>query len=297
MVHNQTSWLMTALVVAAVATAGWYVGSRAGHPEAATQDRTASNAGIYRHIGARVLDIDTETRTIKLDHERIEGFMDAMTMDLKAADSADLAAVEVGQRVRFDLARVDGSYKVVAIQPDTQSSSSPTAQRATPEEPVDPLERGDIVPDLALYDTKGERFGLHEMKPERKLITFFYVRCPIETYCPTQSRRLADLQQQLAKAGSDVHLVSLTLDGGHDGPAVLADYAERFGADPARWTLAGGEDAAAVRRFANRAGARVRAEQEGYQIDHALVGLRVEGNRIIDRVFGIESIVKMAEGM
>src|SRR5690606_13290431 len=102
----------------------------------------------------------------------------------------------------------------------------------------DPLGRGDLVPDLVLLDTQGQPFRLREMKQRQKLITFFYARCPLKTFCPAQSARLARLQRHLADTGSDVHLLSLTLDAEHDRPDVLAGYAERFNADPARWTLA-----------------------------------------------------------
>jgi len=297
MKQGRTRWLAMIGVVAVVAVAGWYVGSQANRGGDDAQPSGAQTATeVYRDIGARVLKVNAEQRIIRLDHERIKGFMNAMTMDLVVADRVDLSTVEWGAHVRFDLAHVNGSYKVVAIRPDKGSSPNPDPQGASTET-IDPLERGDRVPDLTLYDASGRRFKLREMTPERKLITFFYVRCPIETYCPTQSRELADLQSRLSKSGSDVHLVSLTLDGSHDGPGVLADYAERFGVDASRWTLAGGEDPVAVRRFADRAGARVRADREGYQIDHALIGLRIEGSRIVDRVFGIKSIVEMAEGM
>jgi protein SCO1/2 len=153
------------------------------------------------------------------------------------------------------------------------------------------------MPNLTLYDTSGRRFQLREMKSKSKRITFSYVRCLLQSYCPAQSQKLAALQHRLDKTGSDVHLVSLTLYAEHDDAKVLANYANRFNADPARWTLAGGNNPEALRRFAHRAGARVREYEDNFQIDHALVGLRVEGDRIVDRVYGLHSIAEIATVM
>ena len=296
MLTGNARWLTTLVALVIVALGGWYLGSRFNQapPQESHQQQDAAPTEIYRSIGATVVKVDVESRTVTLDHERIEGFMDAMTMDLPAAESANLANLQPGDRVRFDLALVGGTYKVVGIWHDTDEAGD-AASQAT--EPVDPLEPGEFVPDLTLYDATGRRFQLHDMQPRRMVITFFYARCPIPTYCPKQSQELAKLQEQLAESDSDVHLLSLTLDSDHDVADVLADYADRYGVDSERWTLAGGEDPTAVRRFANRAGARVQSDAQGYEIDHALIGLRVEGNRIVDRVFGLNSIMQMASGM
>src|ERR1044071_4888966 len=47
--------------------------------------------------------------------------------------------------------------------------------------------------------------------------------------------------QEATAATPAVKLVSFTVDPAHDTPAVLADYARHFKADPARWTFLTGE--------------------------------------------------------
>ena len=296
-VYGKVRWIAAVGVIVLVAAGGWLIGNRfnGSNPDAESND--TQGAPVYRDIAGRVVEVHADTRMIRMDHEKIEGFMDAMVMDLKVADSVELDAVSENQTVRFDLARIGDTYKIAKIRsadPDT-TESNPDAGAAS--KPANPLGPGDRVPDLTLYDTNGQRFQFRQMKPKSKLITFFYVRCPLQDYCPAQSRKLAELQEKLDKTGSDVHLVSLTLDAEHDDAQVLADYANRFDADPDRWTLAGGQNPEALRRFAHRAGARVREYDDNFQIDHALVGLRVEGDRIVDRVYGLQSIAEMATGM
>ncbi|MDR3637544.1 MAG: DUF420 domain-containing protein [Isosphaeraceae bacterium] len=61
--------------------------------------------------------------------------------------------------------------------------------------------------------------------------SFIFTRCPAS--CPRISSAMKGLQGKLAR--SSVQLVSLSVDPTHDTPAVLADYARRFEADPERW--------------------------------------------------------------
>ena len=288
-------WLVPVALVVAVGVAGWYIGT----PLRDQPDETQTNAedptigSIHRDIRGQVVRLAPEDASFTVDHEEIPGFMRAMVMDLQVLEPRELRGLAPGDEILFDLAEIEGTFKAVRIRladpDDTPASAAP--------DDVEPLRPGDHVPDLALVDARGERFRLHEFPPRHKVITFFYARCPLEHFCPDQSRRLAELQGYLEEAGRDVHLLSLTLDAEHDGADVLAGYADRFNADPARWTLAGGDDPEAIRRFARQVGARVRTHEVTYEIDHALVAVRVDGTRIVDSVYGLEAIEAMVRGM
>lgn len=60
-----------------------------------------------------------------------------------------------------------------------------------------------------------------------------FFTCCTET-CPAISGAMARVQHEVADL-PDVRLVSLTVDPGHDTPAVLANYAKAFNAKPDRW--------------------------------------------------------------
>jgi hypothetical protein len=63
------------------------------------------------------------------------------------------------------------------------------------------------------------------------------------------------------------------------------------------WTPAGGEDPESIRRFARRAGAQIQVQPGDYQIDHALIAVRIDGNRIVDRVYGLTAIEQLLRNM
>ncbi|MCC7348956.1 MAG: SCO family protein [Phycisphaerales bacterium] len=291
---RRIGWIIAVGVVAAV---GWYIGSRGNKPtDVVPTSRPVEKTGIYRDIAGRIVRLSPELGSITLDHDEIPGFMRAMVMDLKVAAHVSLSAFQPDDEVVFDLARIDGTYQIVRLVHASGMKRTPaTVSTADPDEP--PLDRGDLVPDLALIDSHGKRFQLRQMKPANKVITFFYTRCPLQNFCPAQTKRLSELQKFLDESGSDLHLLSLTLDAEHDGTELLAAYAGQFNVDPSRWTLAGSEDPESIRRFARRAGAQIQVQPGDYQIDHALIALRIDGNRIVDRVYGLTAIEQLLRNM
>lgn len=65
---------------------------------------------------------------------------------------------------------------------------------------------------------------------------FMFTRC--RTICPAMSAEMSGLSTDL---DPELRLVSFTIDPEHDTPEVLAEYAERFGADRDRWFFLTGD--------------------------------------------------------
>ncbi|HET9137487.1 MAG TPA: SCO family protein [Candidatus Kapabacteria bacterium] len=59
--------------------------------------------------------------------------------------------------------------------------------------------------------------------------------------CPMLSARMASLQTAIKKTGSNVHLVSVSVDPNNDTPDVLKQYGKTFQADFTRWTFLTGK--------------------------------------------------------
>src|SRR5206468_444910 len=69
---------------------------------------------------------------------------------------------------------------------------------------------------------------------------FIFTKCA--GTCPTMSHEMAGLASDASL--KDVRFVSISVDPDNDTPAVLRDYAKKYGADAARWTfLTGTRDA------------------------------------------------------
>ena len=97
------------------------------------------------------------------------------------------------------------------------------------------------VPDFSLIERSGRPVTLADLRGKVWIVNFFYTECP--DTCPLQSTHMARLQDELAQE-PDVRLLSISVDPEHDTPAVLAEYAARYQADPDRWFfLTGAKDA------------------------------------------------------
>jgi protein SCO1/2 len=86
------------------------------------------------------------------------------------------------------------------------------------------------IPALSLVREDGESVSLpNELNDGRAVVlNFIFTTCT--AICPVTSQIFSQLQGKLGNEQSRVHLVSISIDPEHDTPAVLKDYARKFGA-------------------------------------------------------------------
>lgn len=197
-------------------------------------------------VKGRVVGFGDDGRTVIVEHEDIPGLMDAMTMSFKTDGTPELERFEVGDAVGFSLVVSRDSAWIHHLErlPDSAVARSP-AGNATLRNRVPGgtlvLTRGDAVPDFELVDQDGLPLRLSDYEGQTLVLTFIYTRCPIPTYCPLLSQRFEALQPRLKERfGTDVRLLSISIDPEHDTPAVLRDYARRYTSDTGTWTFATG---------------------------------------------------------
>lgn len=97
------------------------------------------------------------------------------------------------------------------------------------------------VPPFSLMERSGRTIHLSDLRGEVWVVDFIFTTCPGP--CPVMTGRMKRLQEELA-GKQDVRLVSVTVDPETDTPAVLSQYADRFGADHNRWLFLTGSEQA-----------------------------------------------------
>jgi protein SCO1/2 len=93
-------------------------------------------------------------------------------------------------------------------------------------------------PAFELRDHRDRPFTRADLAGHVTIAGFVFTRC--QTACPVITLRMRRLQEETAREGARLQLVSFSVDPQHDTPAVLADYHEKVGADPARWKFVTG---------------------------------------------------------
>ncbi len=147
--------------------------------------------------------------------------------------------------------------------------------------------------DVPLWDPAGvqnftftERSGKQVTKADLLghpwLISFIFTRCAGP--CPKVSGRMSELQKRLA--GTDVKLVTLTVDPDFDKPDVLSRYAQAFGADAKQWLYLTGDKQKTYRLINESFKMPVKEltgpdREPGYEVLHSVNILRVNEKGVV----------------
>jgi protein SCO1 len=190
-----------------------------------------------------IVAVDPSTRTMLVSHRPIANYMGAMMMPFRVEDARDLAGLHPGSRVQFDLI-VDKDH---AVARRVRHSAEADVEIPAPPER---LRIGDALPDFELTDQQGRPARLADFSGKVLAINFIYTRCPLPDVCPRLAANFAMLQRRFsARLGADLVLLSITVDPEYDTPAVLADYARRWAADPRGWRFLTGDIAPLATRL------------------------------------------------
>ena len=105
-----------------------------------------------------------------------------------------------------------------------------------------PMDVYENTPAFQLTDQTGATFSSQVLAGRVTLLDFIYTRCT--DACPLLSATFQETQRKLTSDRlfeSKVMLVSISVDPMHDTPQALAEYAQRFTADPTGWKMLTGD--------------------------------------------------------
>jgi protein SCO1/2 len=278
-----------ALLVSCLLMAGC---GKSSAPATTAATPPAATPGEVRHpLTGEIVKVMPERSALLVSHDKIPGYMMAMTMEFKVS-KADLANAKEGQRIRAELVEHGDELSLEKIWPDDSVTRS-TIEAATKAITQDTVMRGkeayreigEALPTFTLLDQEGRVVSATRFRGKRVVLNFIFTRCPIATMCPAATLRMASLQKAAREAGvKDFELVSVSLDPEYDTPGILREYADARGLDTSNWSFLTGPDAA-VRQLLAQLG--VIREFEGSTIKHSLATVLIdEQGRITYRVDG-----------
>ena len=94
-------------------------------------------------------------------------------------------------------------------------------------------------PAFSLAERSGRMMSNADLRGQVWVADFIFTSCAGP--CPKMTQSMADLAHRF-EAKDPLRFVSITVDPARDTPAVLAEYARSFGADPVRWYFLTGEE-------------------------------------------------------
>lgn len=93
------------------------------------------------------------------------------------------------------------------------------------------------IPEFALTDRHNQPIDQTVLDHRFTVVDFFFTDCPL--YCPVMTSEMRRVQE--ATKGSDLQLLSISIDGENDTPERIDNYAKAFDAEPGRWRFATGD--------------------------------------------------------
>jgi protein SCO1/2 len=222
-------------------------------------------------LRGKVLGIDRNAGTVRLQHEAIPNYMAAMTMDYPVKDKWVFDVLKPGQTVRATLVvATDRAWlEGIVVTEEAKAQSGLTVDADSAGTSI-----GKEVPDFPLVNQDGKRVHLHQYRGKALLLTFIYTRCPMPNYCPLMSKNFAQILERTQgdpKLSASTHLLSISIDPEYDKPAVLRAYGSACAGNPhpfERWEFASGTPDQ-VRKIAEFFGLKYWTDSG--QIVHALV--------------------------
>ncbi len=221
----------------------------------ALQFLVAPSVGAQTYAGeGLVLQVSPERNELIVSMKEIPGYMDAMVMPLPVRQARELQGLRAGMMIDFTLV-VNGksSYaenlcvrKFVSVENDPQAAARlAIVQQAMNPTAEPPLAIGQHVPDFTLTDQNGRPTDLWQFAGRIIAMTFVYTRCPFPNFCFRLSNNFGQLQKRFNKRlGTDLILLTVTLDPTVDQPDALAKYAAIWSANAAYWRFLTGSAAA-----------------------------------------------------
>jgi protein SCO1/2 len=245
--------------------------------KAGSSNVPASSAAKRYELKGKVIAVDQTAKKATIEHEKIEGYMDAMTMDFPIHADWVWKDLTPGSEIHAELV-VDSTAKdpywlenvgIVALPQPGQEPLTLNQNFA---------QLGQPAPDFSLTNQDGKHISLKDFKGKALAITFIYSKCPLPDYCIRMSTNFSDLANQLAtdqELKDKIRLLSISFDPANDSPAKLREYGHGYLGSNAKpdftiWQLAVGTDQE-VRRIADFFGLKYEVDPNNKaQISHSL---------------------------
>ena len=211
-------------------------------------DNTVASKAERYQLKGKILSVNRAAKTATIQHDAVEGYMGAMTMDFPIHADWAWDVLKPGAEVRADLV-VDKNAKepfylenlgiIAAADPNNPVATNPNFAQI-----------GQPVPDFILTNQDGKKISIKDFKGKALAITFIYAKCPLPDYCIRMSTNFSDLARQVSadpQLKDKIRLLSISFDPENDTPAKLRAYGIGYlGNDPNAkfdvWQLAVGTD-------------------------------------------------------
>lgn len=215
------------------------IGFGSAPAEASPQKSRGPGARVFAASGI-IREIRPDERMVVIRHGAISNFMDAMTMPFRVKTAKELAGLQPGDEISFQLhvteteSWVDGLVKTGTAPPEISNNNDHQSARTAV------ASSGHSLLDYKFTNELGQAVSMNDFRGQALAVTFFYTRCPLPDYCPRLSKNFQEAEQKLESmpdAPTNWHFISVSFDPEFDTPQLLQAYGRSYGYDPGHWSF------------------------------------------------------------
>ena len=167
--------------------------------------------------------INSDQKTIIVDHDSIPGFMMPMVMPFNFQDKKDIIGINVGDSVKFRLVLTKkNSYATNFIKLGSVFLGD-SEDDFWEDEEFSQKNIGDLISDVNLVDINDGDIYLSSFNNKFKFISFIFTRCPIPNMCPAVVIKNGVLANNFRK-NKDIELIMVSFDYIYDSPEILKEF-------------------------------------------------------------------------
>ncbi|MBC8256338.1 MAG: copper-binding protein [Candidatus Marinimicrobia bacterium] len=169
-------------------------------------------------VRGTILEVRKDSNEFLIHHDEIPGFMMAMTMPFKLADTLDINKFNVGDSLQFRL--IMGDKRAIASEFQLLGKGTLPETEDIWEDEYTSLDIGKIFTDVTLLDLDSNAVKLSDSDGKFRLISYIFTRCPMPNMCPA----VVVKNQYLAKVFNEIPEIEFFLvsfDYIFDTPSIL----------------------------------------------------------------------------
>ena len=167
-----------------------------------------------------IIDKNTSNRILKIDHDRIKGFMEPMIMDLNVHNKVSMDKIEIMDSVSFNLIITDNSHYTINFKKLGVRNSNNLEENLWDDDIYSAKQAGGKFNNVTFSKMDNNPYRLYDSNKDFIIISYIFSRCPIPDMCPaiiSKNQFLADS----FKNNKNIEFLLISFDYIYDTPEKL----------------------------------------------------------------------------
>jgi len=169
-------------------------------------------------VRGTIIEVRKGTNEFLIHHDEITGFMMAMTMPFKLADSLDINRFGIGDSIKFRLEIKEEKAFAASLQL-LGEGSLPELYNIWDDE-YTPIEIGGIFSNATFMDMDSNTVSLSDSDGKFRFISYIFTRCPMPNMCPAVVAKNRYLAETFSET-DEIEFIMISFDYIFDTPSVM----------------------------------------------------------------------------